>query len=60
MTPPFLRNGENEDGTQRENEAGGETVHRGSLEEFFSRWQDRRREKIGDDHGPNFLAEQSL
>jgi len=40
MAPPFLDNGENEDGAQGENEAGGQTVHRGSLEEFFSRWQD--------------------
>jgi hypothetical protein len=57
MAPPFLDNGENEDGAQGEDKAGGEAVHRGSLEEFFSRWQDRRREKIVGDHGPNSQAE---
>lgn len=39
MAPPLLDNGKNEDRAQGENEAGGQTVHRGSLEEFFSRWQ---------------------
>lgn len=38
--PPPLDNGNNEDSAQGENEAGGEAVHRGSVEEFFSRWQD--------------------
>jgi hypothetical protein len=40
MAPPPLDNGNNEDGAQGENEAGGQAVHRGSVEEFFSRWQD--------------------
>ena len=48
MAPPFLNNGIDEDGTQGENEAGGQTVHMSSVEEFFSRWQD-----LG---GENFLV----
>ena len=40
MAPPPLDNGDNEDGAQSENKAGGQAVHRGSVEEFFSRWQD--------------------
>jgi hypothetical protein len=55
MAPPLLDNGENEDGAQGENEAGGQAVHRGSVEEFFSRWQDLGGEKFWVDGYENVL-----
>ena len=60
MAPPFLNNGKNKDGAEGENEAGGEAVHRISLEENFSPWQDIRREKVGGEDHTNSLGALNL
>ncbi len=59
MPPPFLGNGKDEDSAECENEAGGYAVHRGSVEEFFSRWQDLGGEKFLVDGYENVLLSSS-